>query len=55
MATTAEPIAATRTFAAPRLAFKDAAKAIEFYKKAFGARETMRFDTGVGNSRMLKS
>ena len=48
MATTAEPIAATRTFAAPRLAFKDAAKAIEFYKKAFGARETMRFDTGAG-------
>jgi PhnB protein len=48
MATTAEPIAATRTFAAPRLVFKDVAKAIEFYKKAFGARETMRFDTGAG-------
>ena len=48
MATTTAPITATRTFAAPRLAFKDTAKAIEFYKKAFGARETMRFDTGEG-------
>jgi PhnB protein len=48
MATTTAPVTATRTFAAPRLAFKDAAKAIEFYKKAFGARETMRFDTGSG-------
>jgi PhnB protein len=48
MATTTAPMAATRTFAAPRLTFKDAAKAIEFYKKAFGARETMRFDTGGG-------
>jgi PhnB protein len=48
MATTTAPITTTRTFAAPRLAFKDAAKAIEFYEKAFGARETMRFDTGSG-------
>ncbi|HXM23979.1 MAG TPA: VOC family protein [Terriglobales bacterium] len=48
MATTKAPLTATRTFAAPRLAFKDAAKAIEFYKKAFGAKETMRFDTGEG-------
>ena len=48
MATTTAPITATRISAAPRLAFKDAAKAIEFYKKAFGARETMRFDTGAG-------
>jgi PhnB protein len=47
MATMTAPTA-TRTFAAPRLAFKDAAKAIEFYKKAFGAKETMRFDTGEG-------
>lgn len=44
MATTTESLAATRTFAAPRVTFKDAAKAIEFYKKAFGARETMRFE-----------
>ena len=48
MATTTAPITATRTFAAPRLAFKDTAKAIEFYKQAFGAKETMRFDTGSG-------
>jgi PhnB protein len=48
MATTTAPITATRTFAAPRLAFKDAAKAIEFYKKAFGAKETMRFEIEMG-------
>jgi PhnB protein len=48
MATTTGPVTATRVFAAPRLAFKDAAKAIEFYKKAFGAKESMRFDTGSG-------
>lgn len=48
MATTAEPIAAVRTVASPRMTFKDAAKAIEFYKNAFGARETMRFDTPTG-------
>ena len=44
MSTTAEPIAATRTSAAPRIAFKSAAKAIDFYKAAFGAKETMRFE-----------
>lgn len=44
MATTTAPMTATRTFAAPRLTFKDAAKAIEFYKKAFGAEEKMRFE-----------
>jgi PhnB protein len=48
MATIAEPVAAVRTTAAPRLTFKDAAKAIEFYKQAFGAKETMRFETGGG-------
>jgi len=48
MATTTAPMTATRISAAPRLAFKDAAKAIEFYKKAFGAKEIMRFDTGGG-------
>ncbi len=46
MATTAQPIAATRTVAAPRIAFKNAAKAIDFYKAAFGAREIMRFAIG---------
>ena len=48
MATTTAPMTATGISAAPRLAFKDAAKAIEFYKKAFGASEIMRFDTGSG-------
>jgi PhnB protein len=48
MATTTGPTPATHISAVPRLAFKDAAKAIEFYKKAFGAREIMRFDTGDG-------
>jgi PhnB protein len=48
MATVAEPITATRTFAAPRISFKDAAKAIEFYKEAFGAKETFRFEIEAG-------
>ena len=48
MATTTAPVIATQISATPRLAFKDAAKAIEFYKEAFGAREIMRFDTGAG-------
>src|SRR5580693_3446855 len=50
MSTVAEPITtvAVRTIATPRLVFKDAAKAIEFYKQAFGAKEIMRFDTGNG-------
>jgi uncharacterized glyoxalase superfamily protein PhnB len=48
MATTTAPISATRTFAAPRLTFKAAAKAIEFYKQAFGAKETMRFEIEMG-------
>ncbi len=43
MATLAEPVAAVHPVAAPILTFKDAVKAIEFYKQAFGARETMRF------------
>lgn len=30
----------------PRLTFKDAAKAIAFYRLAFGAQETFRFDVG---------
>ncbi len=48
MATTTEPIAAVRTVASPRMTFKDAAKAIEFYKSAFGAKEIMRFEVGGG-------
>jgi PhnB protein len=46
MSTVAEPVAAVRTGASPRLTFKDAAKAIEFYKNAFGAQEGMRFEVG---------
>ncbi len=46
MSTVAEPIASVHPAAAPRLTFRDAAKAIEFYKDAFGARETMRFEVG---------
>ncbi len=37
-----------RTFASPRLAFKNAPKAMEFYKKAFGAKETFRFENEYG-------
>ena len=46
MSTVAEPVTANRTFASPNLVFKDAAKAIEFYEKAFGAKETFRFEAG---------
>jgi PhnB protein len=46
MSTVAEPIAAIHTTVAPRLTFKDAGKAIEFYKNAFGAQEAMRFEVG---------
>ncbi len=46
MSTFAEPIAAVHVTATPRLVFKDAAKAIEFYTQAFGAKENMRFETG---------
>jgi PhnB protein len=49
MSTVAEPVAAVHTVATPRLTFKNAAKAIEFYKQAFGARETFRFEVeGMG-------
>ncbi len=48
MSTVAEPVAAVHTAATPRLTFKDAAKAIEFYKQAFGAKEIMRFETESG-------
>jgi PhnB protein len=36
----------TRNDAIPNLAFKNAAKAIEFYEKAFGAVEVFRFEAG---------
>ncbi len=46
MSTIVEPVASVRTSASPRLTFRDAAKAIDFYKQAFGAKETMRFQVG---------
>src|SRR5260370_15343051 len=46
MSTVAEPITNVALAAVPRLTFKDAAKAIEFYKSAFGAQEKMRFEAG---------
>ncbi len=42
----AEPKASTRVTAAPRIAYRDPAKAIEFYKRALGAKETFRFQVG---------
>ena len=62
MSTVAEPVASVLTGASPRMTFKDAAKAIEFYKNAFGAQETMRFEIGgkiphaeirIGNSPVM--
>ena len=43
MSTVAEPVAAVHPVATPRLTFKDVAKAIEFYEKAFGASKTWQF------------
>ncbi len=55
MTTVAEPFAAVHTSASPRLTFKDAAKAIEFYKQAFGAKETFRFEleTGIPHAEIM--
>jgi PhnB protein len=53
MATATEPVTRVRQSAAPRLRIKGAAAAIEFYKEAFGARETMRFEDelfGIGHA-----
>jgi PhnB protein len=46
MSTVAEPVASVRMTASPRLAFRDPAKAIEFYQHALGAKETFRFEVG---------
>jgi len=46
MSTVAEPVAAVRVSASPRLAFLDPAKAIEFYQRALGAKEKFRFQVG---------
>ena len=42
----AKPVAAGRMSASPRLAFRDPAKAIEFYTRTLGAKETFRFQVG---------
>jgi PhnB protein len=61
MAAISEPLAAVDQTATPFLTVEDAAKAIEFYKRAFGAAEAWRFeDRGkigcaeitIGNSRI---
>ena len=46
MSTVAEPVAAVGVTATPRIAFRDPAKAIEFYKQALGAKEKFRFQIG---------
>ncbi|HEY2011982.1 MAG TPA: VOC family protein, partial [Bryobacteraceae bacterium] len=66
MATTSQSAsqtaAPTRQTATPRLRIKNVAAAIDFYKKAFGATELMRFDVGgqvahaeimIGNSMVM--
>jgi len=55
MATTTQSAAALRTFASPRLSFKSAAKAISFYEKAFGAKESWRFENegGIGHAEVM--
>ncbi len=55
MATTTEPVASVRIVAFSRLSFKSAAKAIEFYKNAFGAKETFRFENelGIGHAEIM--
>src|SRR5579864_1579956 len=46
MSTVAEPVATVGVTATPRIAFRDPAKAIEFYKQALGAKEKFRFQIG---------
>ncbi len=46
MSTVAEPVASVHISASPRLAFRDPAKAIEFYQRALGAKEKFRFQVG---------
>ncbi len=46
MSAIAEPVATTRVSASPRLAFRDPAKAIEFYQRALDAKEVFRFQIG---------
>ena len=55
MATTTESVSSVGIAVSPRLAFRDAAKAIEFYQNAFGARETFRFENefGIGHAEIM--
>jgi PhnB protein len=63
MATLAEPVSGVRQTATPYLSVKNAAAAIEFYVKAFGAKEVMRFvdnqgkvghaEIAIGNSTVM--
>ncbi len=46
MSAVAEPVTAVHMTATPRIAFRDPAKAIEFYKQTLGAKETFRFQVG---------
>ena len=64
MATVAEPVAAVHAVAIPRLTFKDVAKAIDFYQRAFAATESWRFniegriqhaEIKIGNSPIMMS
>ena len=48
MSALAQTRPAAHTFASPRLAFKNAPKAMEFYKNAFGAKEIFRFENEYG-------
>lgn len=43
---TPEAVSAAHITASPNLSFRDPAKAIEFYTKALGAKETFRFEIG---------
>jgi len=46
MSAVAEPVAAVHMTATPRIPFRDPARAIEFYTRALGAKETFRFQVG---------
>ncbi len=55
MPSIAETASKVQPVATPRLTFRDPAKAIEFYTKALGARETFRFENefGVGHAEIV--
>jgi PhnB protein len=55
MATSAQRMSTVQQTAIPRMRFRNAAAAIDFYKKAFGAIETMRFvapDERIGHAEL---